>query len=145
MVFAGTTVTKGIGIAIVTNVLSQNESEMGKILSLLDEAHQNKKKTPLQKMLKRITKVLIVSAVVLAVGIPVIYYFRFSGSSWSQSILFGLSLAFAIIPEELPILIKAVLAVGSLTLSKRNLLIKNLHSAELLGTVTTIITGKKKK
>jgi Ca2+-transporting ATPase len=62
--------------------------------------------------------------------------------SWSDIILTGLSLAFATIPEELPILIKAVLAVGSLKLSKRNLLIKNLHAAEGLGTVTTILTDK---
>jgi Ca2+-transporting ATPase len=53
----------------------------------------------------------------------------------------GLSLAFATIPEELPILIKAVLAIGSLQLSKRNLLIKDLHAAEMLGAVTTILTG----
>ena len=56
--------------------------------------------------------------------------------------LAGLSLAFATIPEELPILIKAVLAIGSLRLSKQNLLIKDLHAAETAGTVTTIVTDK---
>lgn len=50
-------------------------------------------------------------------------------------------LAFATIPEELPILIKAVLAIGSLRLTKSQILIKDLHTAEALGTVTVILTG----
>jgi P-type E1-E2 ATPase len=56
--------------------------------------------------------------------------------------LTGLSLAFASIPEELPILIKVILAIGSMRLSKVNLLVKRLKTAEALGGITTILTDK---
>jgi len=57
-------------------------------------------------------------------------------------ILTGLSLAFATIPEELPIVITMVLGLGSYTLSKNNFLVKRLKSAEVLGTATVIVTDK---
>jgi hypothetical protein len=61
---------------------------------------------------------------------------------WQDILLSGLSLAFASIPEELPILIAAVLAVGSQTLSRRNVYVKFLRAAENLGFVDTVLTDK---
>jgi Ca2+-transporting ATPase len=132
-------VTKGKGLAVVTTVVSQKASEMGKIYKMIEKASE-KSKTPLQKMLKSLAKNLSIVAVVLAVVIPFIAWL--GGMKVSDAILSGLSLAFATIPEELPILIKAVLAVGSLRLSRKNLLIKDLHAAEIAGTATTILTDK---
>ena len=57
-------------------------------------------------------------------------------------VLTGLSLAFATIPEELPIIITMVLGLGAYTLSKRKFLVKKLNSAEALGTTTVIVTDK---
>ncbi len=54
----------------------------------------------------------------------------------------GLALAFAVIPEELSIVITMVLGVGSYNLSKRNLLIKKLRAAESLENATVIVTDK---
>lgn len=42
--------------------------------------------------------------------------------------LTALSLCFATIPEELPILIAAVLAVGALSLSSHHIYVKNLRA-----------------
>lgn len=48
-------------------------------------------------------------------------------------VLTGLSLSFATISEELPIIITMLLGLGSYTLSKHNFLIKRLQGAETLG------------
>jgi Ca2+-transporting ATPase len=57
-------------------------------------------------------------------------------------ILTGLSLSFAVIPEELPIVITMVLAVGTYALSKQNVIVKRLRASETLGSVTVIATDK---
>ena len=56
--------------------------------------------------------------------------------------LYGLSLAFVVIPEELPIIITMVLGVGSYALSKKGAIVKRLRAAETLGNVTVIATDK---
>ena len=57
-------------------------------------------------------------------------------------ILTGLALAFAVIPEELPIIITMVLGLGAYQLSKENFLVKKLKAAEVLGDATVILTDK---
>ncbi len=56
--------------------------------------------------------------------------------------LYGLSLAFVVIPEELPIIITMVLGVGSYALSSKGAIVKRLRAAETLGNVTVIATDK---
>src|SRR5439155_23730489 len=66
-----------------------------------------------------------------------------SGSlSLQQAILTGLSLAFATIPEELPIIITIVLALGAYRLARQHAIVKRLQAVETLGAVTTIATDK---
>ena len=57
-------------------------------------------------------------------------------------ILTGLALAFATVPEELPIIITMVLALGAFKLSQEKFLIKKIKTAEVLGNVTCILTDK---
>jgi len=57
-------------------------------------------------------------------------------------ILTGLSLAFATIPEELPIIITMVLGLGAYNLSRNNFLVKKIKAAETLGNATVIVTDK---
>jgi Ca2+-transporting ATPase len=57
-------------------------------------------------------------------------------------LLTGLTLAFATIPEELPILITVVLGLGALHLSRRHAIVKRLRAAETLGSVSVIATDK---
>src|SRR6266702_3691570 len=66
-----------------------------------------------------------------------------SGSlSLRQATLTGLSLAFSIIPEELPIIITIVLALGAYRLARQHAIVKRLQAVETLGAVTTIATDK---
>ena len=64
------------------------------------------------------------------------------GQPLEESILTGLALAFATIPEELPIIITMTLGLGAYLLSKENFLVKRLRAAETLGNATVILTDK---
>jgi Ca2+-transporting ATPase len=57
-------------------------------------------------------------------------------------LLTGLTLAFATIPEELPILVTLVLALGALQLARRNAVVKRLAAAEALGSLTVVCADK---
>jgi Ca2+-transporting ATPase len=114
------------------------DTELGHIAGLTKSVKEPK--TPLQIAMKQLTKWLVLVALFFSILIPVIGILQ--GRDPIEMILTGLSLSFATIPEELPIIIMIVLALGSMTLSKRNALIKYLNAAETLGSVTVIATDK---
>ena len=136
MVFAGTTVTGGRGRAIVT--ATGMGTELGRITGLVLEAKEPK--TRLQLAMKQLAGLLVWVAVSFSVLIPLIGIIE--GKPYKDMILTGLSLSFATIPEELPIIITMVLGVGALALSRRHVLIRRLRAAETLGGVTVIVTDK---
>jgi len=53
-----------------------------------------------------------------------------------------LALAFATIPEELPILVTVLLAVGGRRLAARGALVRRLRAAETIGSATIVLTDK---
>jgi len=136
MVYTGTTITRGRGKMVVTATSMQ--TELGRITGLVLEAKEPK--TPLQLAMKQLTGLLVWVAVSFSVLIPVIGVIE--GKDYKTMILTGLSLSFATIPEELPIIITMVLGVGALSLSRKHVLIRRLRAAETLGSVTVIVTDK---
>ncbi|MBI4333439.1 MAG: cation-transporting P-type ATPase [Chloroflexi bacterium] len=136
MVFAGTTVTRGRGTAVVT-VTGMN-TELGKITGLVLEAKEPK--TPLQLAMKQLAGLLVWVAAFFSLLVPAVGFLQ--GKPLKDMVLTGLSLSFATIPEELPIVVTMVLGVGAYALSRRNVLVKRLRSAETLGSVTIIATDK---
>jgi len=136
MVFAGTTITRGRGTGVVT--ATGMATELGRITGLVIEAKEPR--TGLQQAMKQLAGLLVWVAVSFSVVIPLVGIVQ--GKPWRDMILTGLSLSFAVIPEELPIIITMVLGVGALALSRKNVLIRRLSTAETLGDVTTIVTDK---
>ncbi len=136
MVFAGTVVTRGQAKALVT--ATGINTELGRIAGITKAAKEPK--TPLQLSMKQLSKSLVWIAVFFSILVPVLGFLR--GLQLEQLILTGLALAFAVIPEELPIIITMVLGVGAYALSRKNALVKRLRAAETLGSVTVIATDK---
>lgn len=136
MVFAGTTITRGQGMGVVTATGMQ--TELGRITGLVIEAKEPK--TTLQLAMKQLAGLLVWVAVSFSVLIPIAGIIQHK--PFKEMVLTGLSLSFATIPEELPIIITMVLGVGALALSRKNVLIRRLSTAETLGDVTTIVTDK---
>ena len=136
MVFSGSTIVKGRGTAIVT--ATGMDTELGHIAGLTESTREPK--TPLQKSMKELSKSLLWIAVFFSIIIPVIGLFR--GMPFQEMLLTGFSLAFATIPEELPIIITMTLGLSAIKLSKDGVLIKRVRAAETLGSVTVIATDK---
>jgi Ca2+-transporting ATPase len=142
MVFTGTVITRGRAKALVVH--TGIKTELGRISGITKTAKEPK--TALQQAMKQLSKTLVWIAIFFAVLIPVLAYIRGIGGSAPLSpgdaVLYGLSLAFVVIPEELPIIITMVLGVGSIVLSRRGAIVKRLGAAETLGNVTIIATDK---
>jgi len=135
-VYAGTIIVAGEGEAEVAS--TGGNTRIGKIAATLKEVRPPR--TALQLAMKSLAKKLVYPGVFFPLLIAILGVTR--GENIRLMILTGLSLSFATIPEELPIVITMVLGLGSYTLSKKNLLVKRLKAAETLGTATVIVTDK---
>ena len=134
--YASTIIVGGEGQALVT--VTGPATRMGQIAAEAKEIEVPE--TPLQTAMNKLSIQLAYVAVFFAIAIPLLGFIR--GQEWRVMITTGLALAFAVIPEELPMVVTMVLAVGSYHLSNRNLLIKKLRAAESLGNATVIVTDK---
>ncbi|MHB9132164.1 MAG: cation-translocating P-type ATPase [Armatimonadota bacterium] len=136
MAYAGTLVTAGAGCGIA--VATGMATEIGRIAGLTQDAKEPR--TPLQQAMRRLAGRLVWVAAGCSVLIPLIGWH--ADQPWRTMLLTGLTLAFATIPEELPILITLVLGLGALQLSRRNVIIKRLRAAETLGSISAIASDK---
>ncbi|NCN64816.1 MAG: HAD-IC family P-type ATPase [Candidatus Altiarchaeum hamiconexum] len=134
--FSGTYVTKGLGNGVV--VATSMKTEFGKIARLVEATHEIS--TPLTKKINELTKIIIIATLIftfinfilgMVIGFPLIYSF-----------LASVSFAVAIIPEALPIVVVALLAISATVMAKKNAIIRNLPAAETLGCTTVICTDK---
>ncbi|HEX2915880.1 MAG TPA: cation-transporting P-type ATPase [Chloroflexia bacterium] len=137
IVLAGTVVAHGRGRAVV--VATGKVTELGKVAGLAGSVKPPR--TPLQLAMRELTRWMVWIALGFSLLVPLLGWLV-AGQSFQQMLLTGLSLAFATIPEEMPILITMVLALGAYRLSKQHAIVKRLRAVEALGAVTTIATDK---
>lgn len=135
-IFAGTTIASGEGLATVA--ITGKNTRIGQIAQTSQTIKPPK--TSLQLAMKSLSEKLVYVAVFFSIAIPILGIIR--GQDLKTMILTGLSLSFATIPEELPIVITMVLGLGAYTLSKQNFLVKKIKAAETLGSATVIVTDK---
>jgi len=146
-VYAGTLIVlgEGKGEVYATGI----STKFGKISAMAQLIKPPK--TPLQLAMKSLSKTLAYVAIFFSVIIPVIGVLHFGPQNITVQnfktivaplILTGLALAFAAIPEELPIIITMILGLGSYRLSRKGFLVKKLKAAETLGDATVIVTDK---
>eukprot|EP00271_Cylindrocystis_brebissonii_P008768 TRINITY_DN23257_c0_g1_i1.p1 TRINITY_DN23257_c0_g1~~TRINITY_DN23257_c0_g1_i1.p1 ORF type:complete len:1087 (+),score=134.22 TRINITY_DN23257_c0_g1_i1:592-3852(+) len=133
---AGTLVSRGRGTGVVFAI--GFDTAVGKTLSLVRRAKP--RKTRLQTYLKSLAGELAVVAIVASIlGALIGFWVQ---QTWQEIVLSGLSLMFVTIPEELPMLMACVLAIGGLTLSRRSIFTKQLRAIENLGFVDVVMTDK---
>jgi len=136
MAYAGTLVVAGRGRGVV--VATGMATELGRIAGLTRAAREPR--TPLQVAMRQLSAWLVWLALGFSVLVPAIGFLF--GQPLREMILTGLTLAFATIPEEMPILITVVLGLGAYRLSRRHAIVKRLRAAETLGSVSTIASDK---
>ncbi|MFQ6129067.1 MAG: cation-translocating P-type ATPase [Thermoplasmata archaeon] len=136
MVFTGTTVESGRGLAIV--VATGMQTELGNIAGMVQA--EPEKRPPLQDKLDTMGKqiglgVLIACIVIFLVG-------SFRDANYLGMLLVAISLAVAAIPEGLPAVVTISLALGLQRMARRNALIRKLPAVEALGSATVICSDK---
>jgi len=136
MVFAGTTVLSGSGVAVAS--ATGNATEFGKIASLTKNVR--KAVTPMQREIIHITRTFTVIA--LLMGCIFFALGLFSGKGIMTASVFAIALIVANVPEGLLPTISLSLSLASQRMARRNALIKNLDSVETLGSTTVICTDK---
>jgi Ca2+-transporting ATPase len=141
MIWSGTAVTSGRGRGIV--VATGMRTEMGRIAGMLKEAPIET--TPLQKELAHVGRLLAVIvgviAVVMIVTILLVEEIRGVSAVFDVLIL-GVALAVAAVPEGLPAVVTAVLALGVQRMARRNAIVRHLAAVETLGSATVIASDK---
>jgi P-type Ca2+ transporter type 2C len=137
MVFMGTSIAAGTGLAVV--VAAAINTELGRIAGLIEEAGAEQS-TPLQQKLNSFGRVLVwvtLGIVALLFGLGLL-----RGTKPFELFMTSVSLAVAAVPEGLPAVVTVALALGVLRMSRRRALVRKLPAVETLGSTTVICTDK---
>jgi Ca2+-transporting ATPase len=136
MLFQNTSVTRGTASMVVTGTGMQ--TQMGQIATMLTSVTRTR--SPLQKELDKLTKVLGVIAWTAVAIIVVVGLAR--GLSGSDVLLLGTAMAISAIPTGLPTFVSAMLSYGAKQLAEARAVVKNLTDVETLGATSAINTDK---
>lgn len=136
MVYLGTSVTAGRGVAVVT--ATGMRTELGQIARMIQTVEREP--TPLQRRLQSLGKVLAAAALLLVAVIFVLGLLR--GENWKLMFLTAVSIGVAAVPEGLPAVVTIALTLGAQRMLKRKALIRKLPAVETLGSVTVICSDK---
>jgi len=136
MVYMGTAVTRGNGVAVIT--ATGVKTEMGKISDLLSKTVDEK--TPLEEKLNQLGKSLIGLTLVVAAIVSI--FGIISGRDIMDMVKTGVALAIAAVPEGLPAVSTITLAIGMNKMARHKALVKSLPAVETLGSTTVICTDK---
>ena len=136
MLFKGTAVTRGSGVAVVT--ATGLATELGRVSQLVEDSQPGA--SPLERKLARLSMqlvwgTLVLAAIIAAVGLS-------GGKDAFLIIEASIALAVAAIPEGLPIVATLALARGMWRMARHNALIERLSAVETLGATTIILTDK---
>jgi P-type Ca2+ transporter type 2C len=136
MLFAGTSITNGLGHGIV--IATGLESEIGKISSSLKKI--GFQRSPLQKQIDNMSKRIAYAVISACIFLLVILLGKNFGI-FESLILVG-AVAVSGIPESFPLAMTMALSNGVKRMAKKNAIVKDLSSVETLGTTTVICTDK---
>ncbi len=140
--YAGTLVTQGTAMVRVDKIGAG--TEYGKIG--LGVASAKAEDTPLQKQTGKLVKTSAIIAGVLFVLVGVFTWLNISDHALTdrliESVLSGVTLAMAMIPEEFPVILTVFLSMGAWRLAKKHSLVRKLPSVETLGAVSVLCVDK---
>ncbi|HAL39816.1 MAG TPA: cation-translocating P-type ATPase [Polaromonas sp.] len=136
-VFASTVVTKGLGLAEVHATASA--TAVGRIGA--DLAATTEPPSALQQASRTLVRRLGLGALVLA-SIQVLLGWWWDGRPLLDSLLAGIALAMAILPEEIPVILTVFLALGAWRISKQKVLTRRASAVEALGAITVLAVDK---
>jgi len=135
-VFSGTLVVRGSGLALAK--ATGSETGLGKIGRSLRDLTQEP--TLLQRDTRHMVKILAITG--LAMCIALVVFYGLTRGDWVRGFLAALTLAMAILPEELPVILTVFLALGAWRMSRNRVLTRRMPSIEMLGAATALCVDK---
>ena len=134
--FAGTSTVSGSAWLTVTAVGAQ--TQLGRIGQRI--ATIAPEKTPLQV---QVNQFVLRMAWLGAGAFALVWGINYARSGdWVTALLFGLTLAMSILPEEIPVAFSSFMALGAARLSRIGVLTKQPQTVESLGSATVICADK---
>lgn len=135
-VYMGTNVASGFAYTEVTSVgMNTKIGKLGKTLESI-----KKEETVLQKQINVFVKRMAFIGFVAFLFVWAYNYFQ-SGDI-IHGLMHGLTLAMAVLPEEIPVAVSTFMALGAFHLLKYNILTKQPQTVEALGSATVICVDK---
>jgi Ca2+-transporting ATPase len=135
-IYAGSTIVSGQGIAIVESI--GHQTQLGQIgLSL---SHQADNFSTLEKETQYLIKKITFFAI--SICLFVIIFYALKKQDWVGASLLGLTLAMAILPNELPAVMSIFFALGARKMAEKKVLTRKLSAIENLGGVTVLAVDK---
>ncbi|MBF0543242.1 MAG: cation-translocating P-type ATPase [Candidatus Riflebacteria bacterium] len=135
-IFSGTLVVSGRAFAKV--IETGLETELGKIGRSL--ASVEEQPGGLKGEVSSIVKRLAIIGASMCVLVIVVY--GITRGNWVEGFLAGITLAMAVLPEELPVVLTIFLALGAWRISKKQVLTRKVPAIETLGAATVLCSDK---
>lgn len=135
-VFSGTTVASGQGIVVIKG--TGRETEIGHIGKILNELETDR--SPLQKNFSKLVQTILIVAIILCLAVFSLNILTRHG--FIPSLLSGITLAMAILPEEFPVVLAVFLSIGAWRLSRHQVLVRKMSVVESLGAATVLCVDK---
>jgi P-type Ca2+ transporter type 2C len=134
--YASTVVTRGVGLAEVT--ATGANSAVGRIGT--DLVATQEPPSVLQSHSRALVRWLGAGA--LGVAMVQVVLAWWSGRALLDSLLSGIALAMAILPEEIPVILTVFLALGAWRIARRQVLTRRVTAVEALGSITVLAVDK---
>ena len=136
LVFSGTLIVTGGGLAVVTATGAR--SEIGKI------GHAVTRITPEPPRLQVQTRGFVTGFAIVGLSLSalaVLLYGLLRGA-WLQGLLGGIALGMSMLPEEFPLVLTVFMVMGAWRLSRSHVLTRRPAAIETLGAATVLCTDK---
>ncbi len=135
--FASMVVTKGVGVAEVHAIAGA--TAVGRIGQAL--ASTVEPVSGLQQASRRLIRNLTVGGLLLATAYALLGWL-WDGHGLLESVLAGIALTMAILPEEIPVILTVFLALGAWRISKHKVLTRRVPAVEALGAISVLAVDK---
>ena len=134
--YAGTMVTQGSAIVQITQIgLGTEYGKIGQDITSIPD-----RPTPLERQVRKVVKITGLIGLGMFLLVFLITYQH--SLDIIGSILDGITLAMAMIPEEFPVILTVFLAMGAWRLARKQSLIRHIPSVETLGAITVLCVDK---
>ncbi len=137
LVFAGSTVASGRGLAVV--YATGTHTEFGQVAHLTSNVKREPSTLEIQ-----ISKVVhIITLIAISMGVIIFLLTKFLvGMGIRESFIFAIGIIVAFVPEGLLPTVSLSLAIGVKRMARRNALVRRLSAVETLSATTVICTDK---